>query len=45
MRVSTMTVYRLIRAGTLPALRIGHRYRVREHDMQRYLEGAYTTAG
>jgi excisionase family DNA binding protein len=37
MRVSTMTVYRLIRSGDLPAVRVGHNYRVRASDVERYL--------
>ena len=28
MRVSTMTVYRLIKTGDLPASRVGHSYRL-----------------
>jgi excisionase family DNA binding protein len=38
LRVSTMTVYRLIRTGELPAVRIGRSYRVREPDLEAYLE-------
>jgi excisionase family DNA binding protein len=38
MRVSTMTVYRLIRAGSLPAIRVGKHFRIREHDLDAYLE-------
>ena len=37
MRVSNMTVYRLIKSGQLPAIRVGKNYRVRESDMNRYL--------
>ena len=37
MRVSNMTVYRLIKGGDLPALRVGKNYRVRESDVDRYL--------
>ena len=39
MRVSNMTVYRLIRAGELPALRVGKGYRIFEADLERFLEG------
>jgi excisionase family DNA binding protein len=39
MRVSNMTVYRLIRAGELPALRVGKGYRIFESDLERFLEG------
>lgn len=45
LRVSTMTVYRLIKAGELPAARIGKSYRVREDDVDRYLASRYTQAG
>ncbi len=45
LRVSTMTVYRLIKAGRLPAVRVGKSYRVREDDVDRYLASTYTEAG
>lgn len=38
MRVSRMTVYRLIRRGELRAVRVGRNYRVREQDLTEYLE-------
>ena len=44
MRVSKMTVYRLIRSGKLPAVRIGKAYRVREDDLERYLNASYVRA-
>ena len=37
MRVSTMTVYRLIKVGDLRAVRVGHNYRIRDEDLERYL--------
>ena len=37
MRVSNMTVYRLIKAGELGAIRVGKNYRIRESDVNRYL--------
>lgn len=37
LRVSTMTVYRLIRGGELPAVRVGRSYRVRQTDLDGYL--------
>jgi excisionase family DNA binding protein len=37
MRVSNMTVYRLIKSGDLPALRVGKNYRIRESEVDRYL--------
>jgi excisionase family DNA binding protein len=38
LRVSTMTVYRLIRGGELPAVRVGRSYRVRQADLDTYLQ-------
>jgi excisionase family DNA binding protein len=38
MRVSNMTVYRLIKSGELPAVRVGKGYRIRESELQRFLE-------
>ncbi len=37
MRVSNMTVYRLIKAGQLAAIRVGKNYRIRRRDVERYL--------
>ena len=37
MRVSNMTVYRLIKSGDLPALRVGKNYRIRESDVDVFL--------
>ncbi|HUR17398.1 MAG TPA: helix-turn-helix domain-containing protein [Acidimicrobiales bacterium] len=37
MRVSNMTVYRLIRSGELSSSRVGRSYRVREADLESYL--------
>jgi hypothetical protein len=33
-----MTVYRLIRAGALPAIRVGKHFRIRARDLDHYLE-------
>ena len=38
MRVSTMTVYRLVKAGTLPAIRVGKHLRIRRADLRAYLD-------
>jgi excisionase family DNA binding protein len=38
MRVSNMTVYRLIKGGELPAMRVGKGYRIRESELRRFLE-------
>ena len=45
MRVSNMTVYRLINGGQLAAVRVGKSYRIREDDVDRYLAARYTEAG
>ena len=45
LRVSSMTVYRLIKAGDIAAVRIGKSFRVREDDIDRYLASRYTQAG
>jgi excisionase family DNA binding protein len=45
LRVSNMTVYRLVQAGQLPAVRVGRSYRIREEDVDRYLGARYTEAG
>ena len=37
MRVSNMTVYRLIKSGQLSAIRVGKNYRIRNADVDRYL--------
>jgi excisionase family DNA binding protein len=41
MRVSKMTVYRLVHAGTLPAVRVGRSFRVPEQAVHDYLEKAF----
>jgi excisionase family DNA binding protein len=45
LRVSNMTVYRLINTGSLAAIRIGKSFRIREDDLSRYLAEQYTKAG
>lgn len=45
LRVSNMTVYRLIQSGRLPAVRVGRSYRIREDDVDQYLAAQYTEAG
>ena len=45
LRVSNMTVYRLVQSGQLPATRVGRSYRIREDDVDRYLAQQYTQAG
>ena len=45
LRVSKMTVYRLVKSGELRALQIGKSYRLREDDVDAYLADRYTEAG
>ena len=45
LRVSNMTVYRLINSGDLPAVRIGRSFRLRSEDFDRYLADRFTKAG
>ena len=45
LRVSTMTVYRLIKAGDLRAARIGKSFRISEDDVDSYLQSRFSDAG
>lgn len=45
MRVSKMTVYRLVHSGELPAARVGRSFRVPRDAVQDYLRNAYHDAG
>jgi len=45
LRVSNMTVYRLVQSGQLPAVRVGRSYRIRAEDVDRYLANQYYRAG
>ena len=45
LRVSSMTVYRLIKSGEMPAVRVGKSYRLREDDIDAWLAKQYTEAG
>ena len=38
LRVSNMTVYRLIKGGDLAAIRVGKNYRIRRSDLDEYLD-------
>ena len=40
-----MTVYRLIRSGELPAAKISSSFRLREEDVDAYLEARFSDAG
>ena len=42
MRVSRMTVYRMIHAGELPAVRFGRSYRVPESAVEQILQAGST---
>ena len=44
MRVSKMTVYRLINSGELPAVRVGRSYRVLKQAVDSYLKDAFVTS-
>ena len=41
MRVSKMTVYRLVHSGELPAVRVGKSFRVPQDALTSYLAAAY----
>jgi excisionase family DNA binding protein len=45
MRVSKMTVYRLVHGGELPAVRVGRSFRVTEDDVNEYLRKSFYSAG
>ncbi|MDN8580257.1 helix-turn-helix domain-containing protein [Corynebacterium bovis] len=45
MRVSKMTVYRLVHSGELPAVRVGRSFRVHEHAVEEYLGSSVYNAG
>ena len=45
MRVSKMTVYRLVHNGELPAVRVGRSFRVSEDDVNEYLRSSFFNAG
>ena len=45
MRVSKMTVYRLVHGGELPAVRVGRSFRVPEDAVNEYLRKSFFQAG
>jgi len=45
MRVSRMTVYRLVHGGDLPAVRVGRSFRVHERAVHDYLQTAFNDVG
>ena len=45
MRVSKMTVYRLVHSAELPAIRVGRSFRVPEEAVHAYLRDSFVEAG
>jgi excisionase family DNA binding protein len=45
LQVNLRTVYRLIKAGKIPAVRVGRQWRFRKADIDLWLEGQQTAAG
>ncbi|SDS56118.1 MULTISPECIES: helix-turn-helix domain-containing protein [Corynebacterium] len=45
MRVSKMTVYRLVHSGELPAVRVGRSFRVSEKAVSDYLDSSVYDVG
>lgn len=45
MRVSKMTVYRMVHSGELPAVRVGRSFRVPEQAVHDYLRSAFIETG
>ena len=45
MRVSKMTVYRIVHNGDLPAVRVGRSFRVTEKDVDEYIKRSFFDAG
>jgi excisionase family DNA binding protein len=41
LRVSKMTVYRMVHAGELPAVRIGRGFRIHRQDLTEFLRAAH----
>jgi excisionase family DNA binding protein len=41
MRVSNMTVYRLVKSGQLLAIRVGKNYRIRGQELHDYIEASF----
>jgi excisionase family DNA binding protein len=45
LNVSKMTIYRMIHTGEMPAVLIGHTYRIRETALAQYLEHGVIALG
>ena len=41
MRLSKMTVYRMVNSGALPALKVGRSVRIPEHVVDEYLRNSF----
>lgn len=41
--ISRMTVYRLVEDGSIPAIRIGHMFRIKKSDLNRYIRNSVIT--
>ncbi len=39
LRVNARTIYRLIRTGELPAVRVGRQWRIRRRDLDTWING------
>ena len=44
LQVSTRTLHRMIRSGDIPALKVGGQWRLRETQLQQWLEDQETSA-
>lgn len=45
LRVNPQTVYRLLRGGRCPGVKIGRQWRIRKADLDAHLRGQVTLAG
>ncbi|MFT4010625.1 MAG: helix-turn-helix domain-containing protein [Nocardioidaceae bacterium] len=44
-RVSKMTVYRMVHSGALPAIRVGRSFRVHQEDVEDFMRDSFFEAG
>lgn len=40
LRISTMTVYRLVQAGSIPAIRFRRNFRIDQHDLDNFIKNS-----
>jgi excisionase family DNA binding protein len=40
LRLNLVTVYRLLHKGVLPGAKVGHQWRIKQLDLDRFLSGA-----